>query len=190
LHNEAFEFVGDSVLGLAIAEALFTNFPKLTEGELSLMKHRLVSAASLAQAADKLNLSVHLQMGRGEEKTGGRRKQAILADTMEALMAAIFLDGGYYAARDFVVRVFNEDIQTITPTSSIDYKTLLQERLQAEHRLAPAYTVVRTEGPPHHRTFFVQAKWDSGEVEGYGTSIKTAAMMAAKHALEILDQKI
>lgn len=188
LHNESLEFVGDSVLGLTVAETLYNLYPNATEGELTLMKHRLVSAASLVKAAEKLQLSRFLRMGRGEEKTGGRRKQAILADTMEAVIAAIFLDNGYAAAKEFVINLFADDMRTITPQTAIDYKTTLQERLQAMRRAAPEYTVVRTDGPPHRRTFFVLARWDTGEVEGYGTTIKTAAMMAAKLALEQLDQ--
>lgn len=187
LHNESLEFVGDSVLGMTVAESLFERFPNADEGELTLMKHRLVSAISLAQAAEKLRLSEFLRMGRGEEKTGGRRKQAILADTMEAVIAAVFLDGGYKTAKNFVERIFAEHLETITPATATDYKTVLQERLQADKRAAPVYNVVRTEGPPHRRTFFVTANWDAGSVEGYGTTIKTAAMMAAKLALEILD---
>lgn len=187
LHNEALEFVGDSVLGMTVAETLYRNFPNATEGELTLMKHRLVSASSLVNVAEKLNLSEYLRMGRGEEKTGGRRKQAILADTMEAVIAAVFLDGGYDAAKSFIQQIFSEELLTITPATAIDYKTLLQEKLQAERRSAPVYEVVRTEGPPHRRTFFVEAKWDAGSVEGHGTTIKTAAMMAAKLAIDILD---
>jgi len=187
LHNEVIEFVGDSVLGLTIAHALFDSFPHLDEGELSLMKHRLVSAPSLAQVSEKLRLSKFLKMGRGEERTGGRGKQTILADATEAIIGAIFLDGGYPAAREFVQRLFADELQTISPARVTDYKTLLQERLQAEHRAAPSYTVVRTEGPPHRRTFFVEARWDTGSVEGHGTTIKTAAMMAAKLAIEKFD---
>ena len=188
LHNESLEFVGDSVLGMSVAESLFERFPDADEGELTLMKHRLVSATSLVQAAEKLRLSEFLLMGRGEEKTGGRHKQAVLADTMEAVIAAVFLDAGYKTAKKFVERIFAEDLQTITPATATDYKTVLQERLQAEKRPAPVYKVVRTDGPPHRRTFFVAAEWDEGNVEGSGTTIKTAAMMAAKLALEILSR--
>lgn len=188
LHNEALEFVGDSVLGMAVAESLYRNFPNATEGELTLMKHRLVSATSLVGVAEKLRLSEYLRMGRGEEKTGGRRKQAILADTMEAVIAAVFLDGGYAAGKAFIEHIFDEDLRTITPATAIDYKTMLQEKLQAERRTAPVYTVIRTEGPPHRRVFFVEAQWDAGSVEGHGTTIKTAAMMAAKAAIELLDK--
>ena len=188
LHNEAIEFVGDSVLGMTVAESLFRRFPDATEGDLTLMKHRLVSASSLVLAAEQLHLSDFLRMGRGEEKTGGRRKQAILADTMEAVIGAVFLDGGYAVAARFVERIFAGELEKITPASALDYKTMLQERLQAERRSAPVYTVVRTDGPPHRRTFFVEAGWDTGAVEGHGTTIKTAAMMAARLALETLEQ--
>lgn len=187
-HNESLEFVGDSVLGLAIAEILFENYPTSTEGEMTLMKHRLVSASSLVAAAEKLRLSKFLRMGRGEERTGGRTKQAVLADTLEAVIAAVFLDGGYAAAKNLVTEIFAEDLRTITPATATDYKTLLQERLQAVKRVAPVYNVVRTEGPPHNRTFFVEAVWDDGRIEGHGTSIKTAAMMAAKLALDKFGQ--
>jgi ribonuclease-3 len=189
LHNEAFEFVGDSVLGLIIAESVFSRYPDATEGELTLMKHRLVSATTLTEIAEKLRLSEVLRLGRGEERTGGRRKSAILADTLEAVIAAVFFDGGFAAAQELVNRIFADELQNVTPASANDYKTMLQERLQADKREAPIYTVVRTEGPPHRRTFFVEARWDAGQVEGHGTTIKTAAMMAAKSALEILDSE-
>lgn len=187
LHNEAFEFVGDSVLGLVIAEALFEKFPDSTEGDLSLMKHRLVSAATLREIAEKIGLSNFIRIGRGEERTGGRRKGAILADAVEAIIAAVFFDGGFDAARALVRSLFAEILETASPTVSVDYKTMLQERLQADKRQAPNYAVVRTEGPPHDRTFFVEARWDDGKVEGSGSSIKTAEMAAAKVALEILE---
>lgn len=187
LHNEAFEFVGDSVLGLIIAELLFEKFPNASEGELTLMKHRLVSATTLLEIAEELRLSEVIRLGRGEERTGGRKKAAILADTLEAVFAAVFFDGGYEAARKTVRQLFSEQIANTSPNSSLDYKTMLQERLQAAKRAAPIYTVVRTEGPPHRRTFFVEASWDEGNVEGFGTTIKNAEMMAAKAALESLD---
>ena len=189
LHNEAFEFVGDSVLGLVIAELLFEKFPNASEGELTLMKHRLVNAATLLEIAENLKLSEVIRLGRGEERTGGRKKAAILADTVEAVFAAVFLDGGYNAARAIVAALFAAQVENITPTSSLDYKTMLQERLQAEKRNAPVYTVIHTEGPPHNRTFFVEARWDDGSVEGNGTTIKTAEMNAAKAALAILESE-
>lgn len=184
--NESLEFVGDSVLGLAIAEQLYLRHPNSSEGDLTLMKHHLVSTETLARLAQNLNLGDYIRIGRGEEKTGGRRKQALLADALEAVIAAVFFDSGYISARAFVVRLYAEELRQATPKSSIDYKTLLQETLQAEKLTAPVYTVVKTEGPPHDRTFFVEAAWETGKVGGEGGSIKAAEMMAANLALQQL----
>lgn len=186
LQNESLEFVGDAVLGMAVVEYLYNKYPNATEGELTLMKHRLVSTETLARNAQKLNLGKFMRVGRGEEKTGGRRKQALLADTLEAIIAAIFFDSGYIAARAFVQKILAEDFRQATPTSSIDYKTLLQEVLQAEKRNAPTYNVIKTEGPPHKRTFFVEAVWDTDKAEAQGSSIKSAEMSAANLALQKL----
>ena len=188
LHNEAFEFVGDSVLGLVVADALFRTHPEVTEGELSRMKHGLVSTQTLARVARRLQLGEHLRVGRGEEKTGGRRKRALLADTFEALLAAVFLDGGYEAAARFVRRALAGELEVASPESAAaaDFKTMLQERLQSERHLSPAYEVVETEGPPHARTFHVEAVFDAERVRGAGRTIKAAEMNAARRALEIL----
>jgi ribonuclease-3 len=187
LQNESLEFVGDAVLGMAVVEYLFNKYPNATEGELTMMKHRLVSTETLAKNADKIGLGNYMQVGRGEEKTGGRRKQALLADTMEAVIAAVFFDSGYVSARNFVQKILSEDFRQITPTSSIDYKTLLQERLQSEKRQPPKYNVVKTEGPPHKRVFSVEAVWDDDRVEAEGSSIKAAEMAAANLALQKLN---
>ena len=186
LQNESLEFVGDSVLGLAIAEQLFLRNPEMSEGDLTLMKHYLVSTDTLAKLAAQLGIGSFLRVGRGEEKTGGRRKQALLADALEAIIAAIFFDSSYVQAKAFVIRLFRDEFQIATPTFSIDYKTLLQETLQAEKRSAPVYNVVKTEGMPHQRTFFVEAVWEGGKVLGKGSSIKSAEMQAAEFALKAL----
>jgi ribonuclease-3 len=188
LQNESLEFVGDSVLGLAVAEQLYLRNPESSEGDLTLMKHHLVSTATLEKVAKNLSLGKYMRVGRGEEKTGGRRKQALLADTLEAVIAAIFFDGGYIPARAFVNRIFAEEFRGATPKSSIDYKTLLQETLQAEKLSAPVYSVVETNGPPHERKFLVEAVWENGSVRGQGTSIKAAEMMAANLALKKLNK--
>ena len=189
LQNESLEFVGDSVLGLAVAEWLHTRHPEASEGDLTLMKHHLVSTLTLAKIAKDLGLSKFIRVGRGEEKTGGRRKQALLADTLEAIIAAIFFDSGYIAARAFVARIYAEEFRSATPETSIDYKTLLQETLQAEKFAAPIYSVIKTDGPPHDRKFFVEAVWETGEVRGTGGSIKAAEMMAANLALKKLNKE-
>lgn len=185
--NESFEFIGDSVLGLAIAEALFAKNPDLAEGELTLMKHRLVSTATLSQIAVGLALGSYMRLGRGEEQSGGRTKPQLLANVLEALIGAIFLDSGYVAARVFVTRVFTDELKNVTPKTSVDYKTMLQEVLQAKKLPAPAYSLIRTEGQPHDRTFFVEATWPSGRATGSGRSIKAAEMMAASEALKMID---
>jgi ribonuclease-3 len=188
LHNEALEFVGDSVLGLVVAEHLFRANAELTEGDLSRMKHQLVSTQTLATAATRLDIGEFVRLGRGEEKTGGRLKQALLADTFEALLAAVYLDGGFGAATDFVLRALAAELGVATPQSAAaaDYKTMLQERVQALARVTPTYELVATEGPPHERTFRVEARWNEHAVGGTGSTIKAAEMEAARRALEQL----
>jgi ribonuclease-3 len=188
LHNETLEFLGDSVLGLVVADYLCSAYPGVTEGELSRMKHRLVSAPTLAIASIRLHLGDFLRFGRGEEKSGGRNKDALLADVLEAFTGAIFVDGGLAAATDFVLRALDEELRTVTPAAAAeaDYKTMLQERLQAERRSPPRYSVVEVLGPPHRRTFDVEVGWDSGSVRALGRSIKTAEAAAAKEALVLM----
>ncbi|MDQ3258440.1 MAG: ribonuclease III [Acidobacteriota bacterium] len=189
MHNEAMEFVGDSVLGMIVAEYLFRRHPELTEGELSRMKHRLVSMTTLCRAATRLDIGNHLRFGKGEEKTGGSRKRALLADSFEAVLAAIFFDAGIEAAREFVHRTLRTELEDATPegAAAADTKTMLQERLQAESRSVPVYEVVETTGPAHRRTFQIEASWDGGSVRATGNSIKVAEMRAAKLALQQLD---
>ncbi len=190
MHNEALEFVGDSVLGLVVADTLFRTHTELTEGEMSRMKHRLVSTHTLARAARRLGLGEHIRMGRGEEKTGGRRKRALLADAFEAVLAAIYVDGGFDRAAAFVRRALEPEFAEATPeaAAAADYKTLLQERLQAERRVTPQYQLVEQHGPPHARVFHVEVHWDEGRVRGEGHTIKAAEMDAACRALEQLSE--
>lgn len=187
LQNETLEFVGDSVLGMVIAEQLYRRNSDASEGELTLMKHHLVSSETLGKLALELGLGKFMRVGKGEEKTGGRKKRALLADTFEAIIAAIFFDGGYEAASDFVKGVFKKQLIEVTPRSSLDFKTLFQEKLQAQKRAAPVYEVLEAEGPSHDRRFLVEARWDKGQTQGRGTSIKAAEMQAASLALEELE---
>ncbi len=189
LQNESLEFVGDSVLGLAVAEQLYILHPKATEGDLTLMKHHLVSEGTLAKLAKKIDLGKYMRVGRGEEKTGGRRKQALLADILEALIAAIFFDTGYISARAFVNRIYAEEFRKATPKTSLDYKTLLQETLQKDKRAAPDYNLIKTTGPPHELTFFVEVAWDTGKIDAEGSSIKAAEMLAASLALKKINKE-
>jgi ribonuclease III len=186
LHNESLEFLGDSVLGLVVANYLCRSYPGGTEGELSRMKHRLVSAPTLAKASQGLTLGEFLRFGRGEEKSGGRQKNALLADVFEAITGAIFEDGGLEAATRFVCHALRAELASADPLAAAkaDYKTMLQEKLQAERRPAPRYTVIETLGPPHQRIFHVEVSWDSGSIQGEGHSIKTAEAAAARAALE------
>ncbi len=188
LHNEAMEFLGDSVLGLIVANYLYIAYPTVTEGELSRMKHRLVSAPTLAEVSQRLGLGEFLRFGRGEEKSGGRQKNALLADVFEAVTGAIFLDGGLDAATSFVEQSLDPELVRASPEAAAlaDFKTMLQEKLQAEHLPAPRYLVVETDGPPHRRTFKVEVHWDGGSVRGEGHSIKTAEAAAAKEALKLI----
>ncbi len=186
LHNESLEFIGDSVLGLAVAEELFSRHPDKNEGDLTLMKHQLVSADTLSRLCEENGFSEFLRLGKGEAQTGGRTKRALLADLFEAIIGAVFLDSGYVPARELVIRLMRNEIKSATPQRAIDSKTLLQERLQAEKLAVPVYSVEKTIGPPHERTFFVMVKWDGGEARGEGTTIKHAEMEAARNALETI----
>ncbi len=186
IENESLEFVGDSVLGLAVAEWLYRNHPGRNEGDLTMMKHRLVSAATLADTARSMGLGTFIRLGRGELKTGGRTKPAILADALEAVIGAVFFDGGYTAAAKCVSVVFASHLAKATPRASTDFKTMLQEKLQAAKLAAPSYSLVSSEGMPHSRTFVVEAAWHGGRARGTGPSIKSAEMMAASEALNAL----
>jgi ribonuclease-3 len=188
LHNEALEFLGDSIIGLIVAEYLFRAYPHASEGELSRMKHRLVSAPTLAKASIALGLGEFVRFGRGEEKSGGRRKHALLADVFEAVTGAIFIDGGLESAREFVNHSLGAELRAADPVAAAaaDPKTMLQEKLQATHQPAPQYTVVETLGPPHKRMFHVELKWNGGATRGEGQTIKAAEAAAAQAALKLM----
>ncbi len=191
LHNEALEFLGDSILGLIVADYLFKANPHASEGELSRMKHRLVSAPTLAKASTELRLGEFVRFGRGEEKSGGRRKHALLADVFEAVTGAIFLDGGLEGANDFVRHALGEELRAADPVAAAaaDPKTMLQEKLQATHQPGPQYTVVETLGPPHKRMFRVELKWNGGVSQGEGQTIKAAEAAAAQAALKLMENE-
>ena len=187
LHNEPLEFLGDSVLGFLVAGMLHRHAPEGGEGTKSKLKAHLVSAASLARRAEALGLPDLLRLGRGEEKTGGRTKTALWGDAYEALIAALYLDGGIEAAQHFVESEFGADVIGLDEGSLRDFKTRLQERLQAEGRPVPQYLVVEELGPSHRRRFRVQCVIDEGPVaEGEGHSKKEAQQEAARQALERL----
>ena len=187
--NESMEFLGDAVLGFAIADLLFRKFPNQDEGWKSKVKASLVSTSSLARLAERLNLGEHLLLGRGEEKTGGRRKQALLADGYEALIAAIYLDGGVEQATTFIQRQFADLMNEAREPDSVmrDFKSALQERVQSNGQPPPEYIVVGELGPDHHKTFHVEVRVRGEAVaEGSGRSKKEAEQDAARQALEAL----
>jgi len=191
LHNEALEFLGDSILGLIVADYLFRAYPGASEGELSRMKHRLVSEPTLAQASTDLRLGEFVRFGRGEEKSGGRRKHALLADVFEAVTGAIFLDGGLKAATNFVELALGAVLRAADPVAAAaaDPKTTLQEKLQATRQPGPEYTVIETLGPPHRRMFHVELKWNGGAARGQGATIKAAEAAAAQAALKQMESE-
>ena len=190
IDNESLEFLGDAVLGFAIADILFRRFPDRDEGWKSKIKAALVSTVSLAHLAEQLGLGDHLLLGRGEEKTGGRRKHALLADGYEALIAAIYLDGGVDAATTFIARQFAELIdEAREPTGGVmrDFKSALQERVQSGGDPLPEYVVVGETGPDHHKTFHVEVRVAGRPLaEAVGRSKKEAEQEAARLALERL----
>jgi ribonuclease-3 len=186
--NESLEFLGDAVLGLVVADALFRQYPRYNEGQKSKIKAAVVSTQSLARHAERLQLGDHLILGRGEEKTGGRFKQALLADAYEALIAAIYLDGGLDAAGTFLRRELKDALDAgVSPRFSQDYKSELQERLQALGHGLPDYRVAGESGPDHRKTFSIEVVV-AGEVLGAasGKAKKEAEQEAARQALERL----
>jgi ribonuclease-3 len=188
--NESLEFLGDAVLGLVVADLLFQQYPDYTEGQKSKVKAAVVSTQSLARQAEEIRLGEHLILGRGEEKTGGRFKQALLADAYEALIAAMYLDGGLEAAKAFLRRELKDAIDAgIAQTFAPDYKSALQERLQALGRPLPEYRLSGAEGPDHRKTFSIEVVV-SGEVLGTATgrAKKEAEQEAARLALQKIEE--
>ncbi|MDQ3349435.1 MAG: ribonuclease III [Acidobacteriota bacterium] len=190
--NESMEFLGDSVLGFIIADMLFREFPQHNEGQKSKLKASIVSAASLARLGEKIGIGEYLILGRGEEKTGGRRKHALIADCYEAVIAAIYLDGGIEAARGFIERQVGEIVEDARRRGAHaafteDYKSALQEWLQSHDRGLPAYRLAEETGPAHRRLFLVDVVVNGEPLaRAEGKSKKEAAQAAARLALETL----
>ena len=187
--NESMEFLGDAILGFVVADTLFRDFPEFDEGQKSKVKASLVSTATLARLAERLTIGEHLLLGRGEEKTGGRRKQALLADGYEALIAAIYLDGGIEQARAFIQREFAPLFEEVRREGRAldDHKSSLQEFLQSTGQPLPEYRLTGTVGPDHQK-FFVVELLVRGEAlaEAMGPSKKEAEQEAARLALQKL----
>jgi ribonuclease-3 len=193
VHNERLEFLGDAVLNCAVAQLLFAKYARLDEGDLSRLRANLVKQQSLADIAEKLVLSDFLRLGEGEMKSGGFRRPSILADTMEAIFGAIFVDSGFDAARAVIGKLFDPVLKTVDPkTLGKDSKTLLQEYLQGKRIALPVYSVVETRGAAHNQEFEVECSIPKLEisVRGTGRSRRAAEQSAAKRALETAQQAI
>ncbi len=185
--NERLEFLGDSVLGMSITESLYANRPEQAEGDLAKARAEVVSTTSLARLARKLNLGELLYLGKGEELSGGRDKDSILADAAEATFAAVFVDGGWEAARDVVLHLLQEQAEEaqITPGER-DFKTRLQEFAALNSLPAPQYEM-SVSGPDHGRQFVSNVRVGETVGEGHGTSKKQAQQQAAQAVLALLD---
>jgi ribonuclease-3 len=201
--NERLEFLGDAVLGLVVAESLFEVHPDWHEGELTRVRARLVSRQHMAQVAEAIGLGRHLRLSRAEDKGGLRRRSTVLSNTMEAVIGALFLDGGLEPVRAFVRReVLGEAAEQLAEelrsgAALGNYKSALQERLQAEHAGTPIYRVKSESGPDHRKKFLVEVrlKVEAGEpgkplARGTGSTKKLAEQDAARRALEKLDKQV
>jgi ribonuclease-3 len=186
--NERLEFLGDAVLGLVANEELYHRFPDRSEGDLTKMKSLLVCGARLSEVATEVDLGVHIRLSRSEAATGGRTRSSILADTTEALIGAVYLDGGLSAARSVIQRILLRNSEKVLARRSLrNYKSRLQELIQSRYKSPPRYKVLRVEGPDHDRLFRVSVVFN-GEIlgTGEGRNKKTAEQNAARAALEKL----
>lgn len=182
--NERLEFLGDSVLGLVVAQGLFRRFPELPEGKLAVMKAYLVSTRHLAEKARELELLDYLKLGRGERASQRGKRRSLLADGFEAVLGAVYLDGGLAAAETLVERFFGGDLDRKVGLSK-DYKSLLQELTQSYFKALPQYRLVSESGPSHDRTFVVEVLFENETLgQGTGSSKREAGQMAAALALE------
>ena len=186
MSNERLEFLGDSILGMVVAEYLYTNFPNRPEGELTRMRADMVCETSLAKAANQVQLGSHLLLGHGEEQGGGRNRPSLLADAMESVIAASYLDGGINAAMGIIQRFILCNVPK-TRLANADYKTALQERVQQKRNQTIAYTLIGESGPDHDKQFSVEVSLNGTVVgQGTGSSKKRAEQNAAHNALETL----
>lgn len=190
-NNEQFEFLGDAVLGFLVSDALVAKFPEWPEGSLHRLKAHLVSAAHLAGVAERLRLGDYLMMGRGEETSGGRAKPALLVDALEALIAALYLDGGIQPARSFilqwVIAAAFESPETTIPAEHADYISALLHLTRSRKLPAPQFVVTQELGPEHAKLFIIEARMGRTVIgQGEGRSKKAASQKAAEQAIESL----
>jgi len=190
-NNEKMEFLGDSVLGFIITEYLYKTYPQKTEGELAKIKSYIVSEKSLSSIARNISLPDYILVGKGEELSGGRNKETILGDLFEAFIGAYYLDNGIIKVKEFILRLFIEEIdKTATDKHELDYKTLLQELIQKKHKECPVYRIINENGPEHEKTFTVNVTIASESIgTGVGKSKKEAERNAAQAAYKKLTSK-
>ncbi len=188
-HNERLEFLGDSILSFLIAQELYQRFPKIDEGDLSRLRAQLVKESSLSSIATSMGLGDFIQLGEGELKSAGWRRPSILADTLEAIIGAIYLDAGIEPAHQFVLRFFEKQLNEIDPKLiQKDAKTLLQELLQSQKSDLPLYTVVSIEGEAHSQSFTIECiiKKSNIKTQGIGQSRRIAEQEAASKAYQLM----
>jgi ribonuclease-3 len=189
-HNERLEFLGDSILGLLTAEHLYKNFPTYPEGDLSYLRSRLVEASSCVAYVQKMDIGKHLLLGKGERMNGGRGRESILADLFEAIIGAIYLDGGIDAARSFLFDNFLENIEATLKTPLANWKALLQDYCQKKYQQPPIYHVLEESGPDHSKNFVIAVMIADKEYgRGNGASKKEAQQLAAANAMERIKQE-
>ena len=185
-NNERLEFLGDAVLDLVVSELLYQLYSKETEGSLSRMRSSLVKGDTLAALAKELDLGDYLVLGKGENTSGGRERLSLLSNGLEAVIGAIFLDGGYLEAKNVIIKIFDARIQILDPKSEHkDHKSILQEKLQSKKQQLPEYSLIRSEGT-HNKSFIVQCSIKSGEIvtQASGQTLRIAEQKAASKALE------
>lgn len=186
-YNERLEFLGDSVLSIVVSEYIYLNCPQLPEGELTKLRASLVCEKSLCVYARQIKLGTFMRLSRGEKRTGGGDRPSILADAFEAVIAAIYLDGGMEAAKRFVLRFVVPDIKSSKPKKFKDYKTSLQEIIQKNPEERLEYVLVKESGPDHDKHFVVEVHLNSNVIgKGGGRSKKEAEQQAAREALELM----
>lgn len=185
--NERLEFLGDSVLSIVVSKYLFNHFSHLPEGELTKIRASLVCEKSLYEFALSIDLGKYLLLGKGEDSSGGRKRPSILADAFEAVIAAIYLDGGMDSAQEFILKFIPKDLDKAKKSSFSDYKTILQEIIQKNPEERVEYILSGSEGPDHNKIFIVDVKLNSNTIgRGRGRSKKQAEQNAAKEALELM----
>ena len=187
-NNERLEFLGDAALDLVISELLYQSYSEQTEGYLSRMRSSLVKGNTLAELAKELDVGDYLILGKGENTSGGRERLSLLSDALEAMIGAIFLDGGYVAVKNVIIKIFDSRIQALDPKSEHkDHKSILQEKLQGVKQGLPVYSLVRSIGD-HNKTFVVECSIKSGEIvtQASGKTLRVAEQKAASKALQAM----